>query len=267
MDISIEKKTNSRIKIVSWNVNGLRAIHRKGFLEWIDKERPDVLCIQEIKATEDQLPVEIREIKGYESFFNPASKKGYSGVAVYSKIRPSGILRGMETERFDKEGRLLALEYEDFTLFNIYYPNGGRENRRVPFKLEFYEVFLDYINSYRKGVPNLVICGDLNTAHKEIDLARPRENVKNTGFLPEERRWIDRFIQNGYTDTFRMFEKGPGHYTFWDYKTRARQRNVGWRLDYFFVSKGFEKKVIRSYMLTDIMGSDHCPIAIELGPC
>lgn len=253
-----------RLKIVSWNVNGLRAIYKKDFSGWLRDEDPDILCLQEIKATKEQLPQSLLEIEGYNSYFNPAVKKGYSGVALYSKMRPINVKKGMGIEKFDDEGRMLGVEFKDFSLFNIYYPNGGRQNKRVPYKLSFYDSFLEYINAYREKTPNLIICGDLNTAHAEVDLARPRENVKNTGFLPEERKWIDKFIRSGYLDTFRMFESGGGHYTFWDYKTRARERNVGWRLDYFFVSEAFKKNVKSSYMLTDVMGSDHCPIVMEI---
>jgi len=252
------------MKIISWNVNGLRAIHKKGYLGWLKKERPDIMCLQEIKAKEEQIPGELIDITGYRPFFNPAERKGYSGVAAYSREEPQKVLKGIGIEEFDTEGRVLLLKYRDFSLFNIYYPNGGAGNKRVPFKLGFYDSFLDYINDYRKKNPNILVCGDLNTAHKEIDLARPRQNMENTGFLPEERKWIDKFIDNGYVDTFRMFESRPGNYTFWDYKTRARERNVGWRLDYFFVTESFKDSVKSSYMLTDVMGSDHCPIAIEL---
>ncbi|AXV38442.1 MAG: exodeoxyribonuclease III [Methanobacterium sp. BRmetb2] len=252
------------VRIVSWNVNGLRAVHRKGFLEWFLEDKPDILCLQEIKATEDQLPRKLRSVNGYHSYFNSAERKGYSGVALYSTINPEIIETGMGTEKFDNEGRVQIADYDDFVLLNIYFPNGKMSDDRLKYKLDFYDAFLDYVNDLRDEGRNLVICGDLNTAHKEIDLARPKENSNISGFLPVERAWIDKFLDNGYVDTFRMFNKEPEQYTWWSYRTRARERNVGWRLDYFFVNEEFKKKIKDSYILSDVMGSDHCPIGIEI---
>ena len=252
------------VRIVSWNVNGLRAVHRKGFLEWFLEDKPDILCLQEIKATEDQLPRKLRSVDGYHSYFNSAERKGYSGVALYSTINPEIIETGMGTEKFDNEGRVQIADYDDFVLLNIYFPNGKMSDDRLKYKLDFYDAFLDYVNDLRDEGRNLVICGDLNTAHKEIDLARPKENSNISGFLPVERAWIDKFLDNGYVDTFRMFNKEPEQYTWWSYRTRARERNVGWRLDYFFVNEEFKKKIKDSYILSDVMGSDHCPIGIEI---
>jgi len=252
------------VRIVSWNVNGLRAVHRKGFLEWFLEDKPDILCLQEIKATEDQLPRKLRSVNGYHSYFNSAERKGYSGVALYSTINPEIIETGLGTEKFDNEGRVQIADYDDFVLLNIYFPNGKMSDDRLKYKLDFYDAFLDYVNDLRDEGRNLVICGDLNTAHKEIDLARPKENSNISGFLPVERAWIDKFLDNGYVDTFRMFNKEPEQYTWWSYRTRARERNVGWRLDYFFVNEEFKKKIKDSYILSDVMGSDHCPIGIEI---
>jgi len=252
------------VRIVSWNVNGLRAVHRKGFLEWFLEDKPDILCLQEIKATEDQLPRKLRSVDGYHSYFNSAERKGYSGVALYSTINPETIETGLGTEKFDNEGRVQIADYDDFVLLNIYFPNGKMSDDRLKYKLDFYDAFLDYVNDLRDEGRNLVICGDLNTAHKEIDLARPKENSNISGFLPVERAWIDKFLDNGYVDTFRMFNKEPEQYTWWSYRTRARERNVGWRLDYFFVNEEFKKKIKDSYILSDVMGSDHCPIGIEI---
>lgn len=250
--------------IISWNVNGLRAIHRKGFLKWFLDYKPDILCLQEIKATEDQLPRKLRSIDGYYSYFNSAKRKGYSGVALYSKIKPKNIEVGFGIEEFDSEGRVQVADYDDFILLNIYFPNGKMSDDRLKYKLDFYDAFLDYVNNLRDQGKNLIICGDLNTAHKEIDLARPKENSNISGFLPVERDWIDKFLENGYVDTFRMFNQDPGNYTWWSYRTRARERNVGWRLDYFFVNQEFKNNIKDSYILSDVMGSDHCPIALEI---
>lgn len=252
------------MKILSWNVNGLRAIHRKGFLQWFLEEKPDMLCIQEIRAMEEQLPSDLREIEGYYTYFFSAERKGYSGVALYTKIEPKIVRNGFGIERFDREGRVLIADYESFVLFDIYFPNGRTSKERLQYKLEFYDAFLNYANNLKNEGREIVVCGDLNTAHKEIDLAKPEENQKMSGFLPEERAWIDKFFSEGYLDTFRMFNKEPGQYTWWDFKIRARERNQGWRIDYFFVSKNLKESVKSAYILSDVMGSDHCPVGIDL---
>ncbi|MEJ8543467.1 exodeoxyribonuclease III [Methanothermobacter wolfeii] len=252
------------IRIISWNVNGLRAVYRKGFLDWFLEEKPDILCLQEIKARPEQLPRRLRHVDGYGSFFTPSSRKGYSGVAMYTRLEPESLRDGFGIERFDNEGRIQIADFDDFLLYNIYFPNGKMSEERLKYKLEFYDAFLEDVNREKDSGRNVVICGDLNTAHKEIDLARPRENSNVSGFLPVERAWIDKFIENGYVDTFRMFNKEPGQYTWWSYRTRARERNVGWRLDYFFVNEEFKEKVKRSWILSDVMGSDHCPIGLEI---
>ena len=251
-------------KLLCWNVNGIRAIKNKGFLEWLQNESPDILCIQETKAQPDQLDSDLKEPPGYLTFWNYPEKKGYAGVALYIKDKPAGVKYDLGESALDTEGRVIVAEYTGFTLFNIYFPNGGAGNKRVPYKLDFYDVFLDYADSLVKAGRKLIICGDLNTAHKEIDLARPRENVKNTGFLPEERAWMDRFVAHGYVDTFRHFHKEPQQYTYWDLKSGARARNVGWRIDYFFVSENLLPSVIGSFIMPEVMGSDHCPIGITL---
>jgi len=255
---------NKNIKVFSWNVNGLRAVHKKGFLEWVSKARPDVLCLQETKAHFDQLPGELKEVKGYRSYFHSAKKKGYSGVAVYTKLEPEDVITGIGNNIFDDEGRAIIMEFKDFVLVNCYFPNGGRGPERVKYKLAFYdELFFLLQRKYykRKGV---IITGDYNTAHKEIDLARPKSNETNSGFLPEEREWVDKIINLGYTDIFRVYNKEPGQYTYWDVITRARERNVGWRIDYFMVSNDFTKNILNAKIHNDIYGSDHCPISIEI---
>jgi exodeoxyribonuclease-3 len=252
------------VKIYSWNVNGIRAVHKKGFVEWLEKDHPDILCIQETKAQPDQLPEKLISLGNYKSYFNSAHRKGYSGVGIYTLKEPMKIDNGMGIEKFDIEGRVQIADYEDFVLFNIYFPNGKMSEERLKYKLDFYDAFLDYINHLRDEGRNIVVCGDVNTAHKEIDLARPQENSNISGFLPVERAWMDKFLENGYVDTFRMFNNDPDQYTWWSYRTRARTRNVGWRLDYFFVNEEFKNNIKSSYILFDVMGSDHCPIGIEI---
>jgi len=252
------------LSLLSWNINGIRAVAKKGFLDWMKTNPGDIIAIQKIKATVEQLSDEILNISNYNSYFNSAVRKGYSGVGVYSNIEPKTIINGFNIEKFDKEGRVLRCDYDNFILLNIYYPNGGMNDERLRYKLEFYDAFLTYTNNLRDQGNNLVICGDLNTAHKPIDIARPKENEKISGFLPIERQWIDKFLDNGYVDTFRMFNKEPDNYTWWSYRTRARDRNVGWRLDYFFVNEEFKNHVVDSYMLSDVMGSDHCPIGLKI---
>ncbi len=252
------------VRMFSWNVNGLRAAHKKGFLEWFMQEKPDILCLQETKASEEQLPFELRTVPGYSAYFDSAERKGYSGVALYSRMKPQEIRRGLGVERFDTEGRTLAVDFGSFVLFNVYFPNGGMSPERLQFKMDFYDAFLDCIEALRKKGRHIVICGDVNTAHNEIDLARPKENQKVTGFLPEERAWIDRLLAAGYIDTFRLFCTEAGQYTWWDMKTRARERNVGWRLDYFFVSESLRGSVQSAAIMPEVPGSDHCPVELIL---
>jgi len=252
------------MKLLCWNVNGIRAIEKKGFLDWLHKESPDVLCIQETKSHPEQLSEALLKPNSYKIFWSSAEKKGYSGVAIFTKKEPKAVKEGLGVKEFDSEGRTLMADYGDFILFNIYFPNGSAGNKRVPFKMAFYDAFLKVAEKFKKQGRELIVCGDVNTAHAEIDLARPKENVKNTGFLPEEREWVSKFISKGYVDTFRHFNKEPGHYSWWDYKTGARARDIGWRIDYFFVSSGFLPKLKKAYILKDVMGSDHCPVGIEI---
>jgi exodeoxyribonuclease-3 len=252
------------LRLLSWNVNGIRAVVKKGFLDWMKTNPGDIIAIQETKAQVEQLSDDIMNVPNYNSYFNSAVRKGYSGVGVYSNIEPKSIINGFNIEKFDIEGRVLRCDYDDFILLNIYYPNGGMSNERLQYKLEFYDAFLDYVNNLRDAGNNIVICGDLNTAHKPIDLFRPKENEKVSGFMPIEREWIDKFSANGYVDTFRMFNKEPKNYTWWSYRTKARDRNVGWRLDYFFVNEEFKDNVTDAYILSDVMGSDHAPIGLKI---
>ena len=254
------------MKIISWNVNGVRALHKKGQWDWLLRESPDIFCLQETKASPDQLPEEVRNPAGYHSFFDfPKEKKGYSGVAIYSKVKPNKVEYEMGVEILDKEGRLIAAYFDDFVLVNVYFPNGGGGPARLKYKLEFYKEFLKYIDRLQKGGHHVVFCGDVNTAHKEMDLARPKQNEENTGFLPVERAWIDKVVEHGYMDVFRYFYPDKKDvYTYWDMKTMARERNVGWRIDYFFVSPEIISRVQSMDILDSVYGSDHCPVVLYL---
>jgi exodeoxyribonuclease-3 len=254
----------TKIRILSWNVNGIRAVNRKGFHDWFLEDKSDILCVQETKAMFKQFPADIRSVDGYQLHCSEAERKGYSGVATYTNIKPKKVQKGFGIPKFDLEGRTLITDYGDFVLFNIYFPNGKMSEERLQYKLDFYDSFLDYADGLKEEGRNIVICGDVNTAHKEIDLARPKENEKISGFLPVEREWIDRFLSHGYVDTFREFNQDPDQYTWWSYRTRARERNVGWRLDYFFVNSEFMDNVESAYILTDVMGSDHCPVGLDI---
>lgn len=254
------------MKIVSWNVNGLRSLAKNEYWQTFLKEtKADVFCLQETKCRPEQLSADLLSPFGYSSFFSSCEvRKGYSGVAMYSKIEPLSVIYGMGIKEFDQEGRFIGAEYQDFWLLNAYFPNGGRGPERLDYKMRFYDAFLSFSEKLRKQKP-VVFCGDVNTAHEEIDLARPQENEQNTGFLPEERAWIDEVISTGYVDTFR--QKNPNRadsYTYWDMKTRARDRNVGWRLDYFFISNELQKRLQKAEIFSDIYGSDHCPVSISL---
>jgi len=251
-------------RLLSWNVNGIRAVQKKGFLDWFKKENPDILCLQETKAHPDQLDDVLKNVDEYDSYFSSAEKKGYSGVVTYTKLKPMSVRQGIGIKKFDSEGRFIITEFDEFTLFNIYFPNGKASDERLQYKMEFYETFLKHCKKLLKEGKKIVICGDVNTAHKEIDLARPKENSVISGFLPEEREWIDKFLAAGFVDTFRMFNQEPEQYTWWDMVTRARERNVGWRIDYFYISENLKNRITSASIHQDVMGSDHCPISIEI---
>lgn len=252
------------IKILCWNVNGIRAASRKGFLEWLYRESPDILCVQETKAHPEQLDAELRQPYGYNVYWNYPEEKGYAGVATFTRAKPLRVQNGFGIEEFDVEARAIITEYPEFVLFNVYFPNGKKNAERLRYKMNFYEAFLEFAESLKAQGKKLIICGDYNTAHKEIDIARPKENEKVSGFLPMEREWIDRLVAHGYVDTFRQFNKKPDQYTWWDLKTRARERNVGWRIDYFFVTENLLPSVSKAFIMPEVMGSDHCPIGITL---
>lgn len=252
--------------ILSWNVNGIRALHKKGFLNWLSETRPDILCLQETKAEAGQLPVEVAQAEGYHTYWHSAEiKKGYSGTALLSREAPLSVQFGLGLPEFDQEGRTIIAEYPGFTLINCYFPNGSRDHSRVPFKLAFYEAFLAKCEELRAQGQTVIFCGDINTAHREIDLAHPKTNQKTTGFLPEERAWMDRLTAAGYVDTFRHFYPDlAGQYTWWSVVTQSRAKNVGWRLDYFFIATEGLDRVEDAFILPEVPGSDHCPVGVRL---
>ena len=254
----------SETRLLCWNVNGIRAVRGKGFLEWLHKESPDILCLQETKAMPEQLDGELREPPGYYVYWNYPERKGYSGVATFARQEPQAVSYDFGADTIDLEGRVVATRYPGFTLLNIYFPNGKKDDIRLKYKLDFYDVFLRYADSLMSKGEKLVVCGDFNTAHREIDLSRPKENSTVSGFLPEEREWLDRFVANGFIDAFRHFHTEPDNYSWWDFKTRARERNVGWRIDYFFISQNLVPSLTSAFIMPDVMGSDHCPVGITL---
>ncbi len=251
------------MKITTWNVNGLRAVMGKGFRDWAMRDAADILCLQEIKARPEQLADEMRELPGYTSFWNPAQRPGYSGVASYVKSPLTEIQFGLGVEEFDAEGRVIRMSLsDDLILYNIYFPNGQRGHDRVQFKLAFYETLLSQCNLLHADGKKIIITGDFNTAHQEIDLANPKSNANTSGFLPEERAWIDTYLSNGFTDIYRQLYPDRIEYTWWTFITRARERNVGWRLDYFLVSDAFVPRVKDVVIQSEVHGSDHCPVSL-----
>jgi exodeoxyribonuclease-3 len=248
---------------MTWNVNGIRAVQRKGFSEWLAQVRPDILCIQETKAQPDQVPEEISSLDGYQSEWVSAERKGYSGVGTLYRTAPVNTRR-LDVDEFDVEGRTAVLDFDAFVLFNCYFPNTQEGGRRLDYKLRFCEAVLKQCDELRKQGRHVVIAGDYNIAHTEIDLANPKGNEKNPGFLPEERAWMDRFTEAGYVDTFRMFCTEGGHYTWWTYRFGARAKNVGWRIDYHCVNEELRAAVQQAPILSEVMGSDHCPVKLDL---
>jgi len=255
------------MKIISWNTNGLRATVKQGhFTPLFAFNNPDIVCFQETKCEPDQLDEKTRNLKGYYSYFSYSKlRKGYSGVAIYSKTEPEKVEYGLGIQKFDDEGRIVVAYYDKFVLINCYFPNAGVSPERLEYKLEFYDAFLKFINKLKEEGRNVIFTGDVNTAHNAIDLARPKANENNTGFLPIERAWLDSVVNNGFIDIFRSLNPDKKDvYTYWDMKTRARDRNVGWRIDYFFTNQSFMKNIKSFKTLSDYEGSDHCPIMIEI---
>lgn len=257
------EQTGDSLSLMSWNVNGIRAIEKKGFIQLLQDLGPDIIGIQETKAQPDQLSDSLKQIPGYTSWFHSAERKGYSGVAVYSKIEPLQVLYGLGDPEFDCEGRVLTLEFETFFFSTIYFPNSGDGLKRLDYKLRFNNQLLGFAQSLEKESNKpVVLCGDFNVAHKEIDLKNPKNNEKNAGFTPEERAWMDSFLEAGYLDSFRMFNQEPEQYSWWSYRFNARAKNVGWRIDYFCTSKSAEKNILDAGIRQDVMGSDHCPVTL-----
>ena len=249
------------IKIVSWNVNGIRSAMRQGFLDFVQNEKPDIVCLQEIKAAAGGMK---NPLEGYFDFWNHAQRPGYAGTAIFSRIKPLAVNNGIGVSKHDSEGRVLTAEYKDFFLVNVYVPNSKRDLSRLNYRAKEWDVdFLKYLKTLRKKKP-VIFCGDLNVAHHEIDLTNPKSNQKNHGFTPQERAGFDAFVKAGFTDTFREFEKGPGHYTWWSRLNNCRKRNIGWRIDYFCISSDLKKFLKKAWILNEVNGSDHCPVGIVL---
>ena len=252
------------MRIISYNVNGIRAAITKGFIEWLQHSNPDVICLQEIKATEDQVPFLDIEMAGYPyQYYYPATKKGYSGVAILSKIKPNNIVFGTGIEHMDFEGRNVRVDFDDLSVMSLYLPSGTNIDR-LSHKFMFMDDFQNYVNELKKEIPNLVICGDYNICHKAIDIHDPVRNANVSGFLPQERDWLDRFIKNGFIDSFRFFNDQPDNYSWWSYRAGARGNNKGWRIDYCLVSETLKEKLKRAYILPEAKHSDHCPVVVEI---
>jgi exodeoxyribonuclease III len=255
------------MKITTWNVNGLRAALGKGLLESVRTLQPDVLCLQEVRSTPEKIESSyLQQLEGAFSqvIWNPAERPGYSGVATLARQKPEQVTLGMNAPTFDSEGRVIFTRHPGFLLFNIYFPNGGRSLERVPYKLDFYAYLLEQCDALHAAGEQIIICGDFNTSHRPIDLRHPKENEKNTGFLPEERVWIDRYLEHGFVDIYRQLYPERVQYTWWTFISNARSRNVGWRLDYFLISSSLVDKVQDSIIHDDILGSDHCPVSLVL---
>lgn len=252
------------MKIVSYNVNGIRAAVGKGLLEWISQYQPDVVCFQELKATEDQIPVMDFEMMGYSHFWFPAKKKGYSGVGIISKQKPDNVVYGMGNSLYDDEGRFLRADFGDLSVVSVYHPSGTTGDERQNFKMVWLDFFKDYVNTLRTQRPRLVVSGDYNICHEEIDIHDPKGNAKSSGFLPEEREWMTRFLADGYVDSFRFMHPDSKEYSWWSYRFNARQNNKGWRIDYHMVTDNLKDNIRASSILPEVMHSDHCPIVIDI---
>ncbi len=250
--------------VISWNVNGIRAVEKKGFIDWVKETSPDVLAIQETKAQPEQLSEELLNIEGYSSHFMSAQKKGYSGTAIFSKEEPTSV-EPLGVDEYDAEGRTIIVHYNDFSVINCYFPNSQKEGARIDYKTGFNNAILDKCNELVAAGKNVVLCGDYNVAHEEIDLKNPKTNHKNPGFLPAEREWMTKFLAAGYADIFRdQHPDEPDHYSWWSYRFGARERNIGWRIDYLCVNSSFVESCGDASIMHDVMGSDHCPVKLEL---
>ena len=252
------------MKIITYNLNGIRAAMSKGLIDWISQVSPDVLCVQEIKANPDQVGVFEFEELGYHHYWYPAQKKGYSGVAIFTKQKPKHIEYGCGIKEYDDEGRILRIDFEEFSVMSVYHPSGSSGDLRQAFKMEWLEAFLNYINQLKATYPKLVICGDFNICHKAIDIHNPKSNANTSGFLPEEREWMEQFINSGFVDSFRHFNQEPHQYSWWSYRAGSRAKNLGWRIDYNFVTDNLKNRISRSVILPSAIHSDHCPVLLEM---
>lgn len=251
-------------RIISYNVNGIRAAMKKGFLDWLNASNPDVLCLQEIKAMPEQLDAEVLENLDYHNYWYPAQKKGYSGVSIWTKTEPKHIEYGCGIEKYDAEGRVIRVDFEDYSVMSVYMPSGSSGDLRQEFKMQWLADFQEYISKLKEEVPNLIVSGDYNICHKEIDIHNPKRNQKTSGFLPEEREWVSQFIDSGWVDTFREFNEEPHQYSWWSYRANARAKNLGWRIDYHMATDSMKDRLSRATILAEAKHSDHCPILVEI---
>lgn len=252
------------MKIITYNVNGLRSAISKGFYDWLKKENPDIIALQEIKTFPENVGTIELEMYGYHHYWFPAKKPGYSGVAVFTKIKPTNIQYGCENKLYDDEGRFLMLFFDDFIFINAYHPSGSSGEERQAFKMKWLEYYLDYVNQLKKKYSKMILSGDYNICHKPIDIHSPEKHEHMSGFLPEERAWFDKYIDSGYTDAFRVFNQQAHQYTWWSYRAGARVKNLGWRIDYHIISNEMRKYLNNSVILSDVIHSDHCPVLLEL---
>ncbi|MGB0177648.1 MAG: exodeoxyribonuclease III [Owenweeksia sp.] len=252
------------MRIISYNVNGIRAAMRKGFMEWLVAAEPDIIGIQETKAQPDQIDTAELEARGYQTYFHSAEKRGYSGVAIFTKVRPNNVVMGCGIDYIDREGRVIRADFDDFSFLSVYFPSGSSGDHRQEVKMKFLKDFQEYINNLKKQFPNLVIGGDYNICHKAIDIHDPVRNATSSGFLPEEREWVSGLIDSGFIDAFRVFNENPHNYTWWSYRANARNNNKGWRIDYHMVSEPMRDRLKRATILPEAKHSDHCPIVLEI---
>jgi exodeoxyribonuclease-3 len=252
------------MKIISYNVNGIRSALNKGFRDWVEAAQPDVLCLQEVKACEDNIDPKLFTDLGYKMYWHSAVKKGYSGVAIFSKVEPKNVQVGCGLEQYDNEGRVLRVDFEHFSVLNVYMPSGSSGDIRQEFKIQWLADFTNYIGHLKTTLPGLVICGDYNICHQPIDIHNPKSNAKSSGFLPEEREWFGNFLSTGFTDTFRHFNQEPHNYTWWSYRAGARGKNLGWRIDYALATENLNPRLKRAAILPEAKHSDHCPVLVEL---
>lgn len=251
-------------KIATYNVNGIRSALSKGFTDWLQATNADMVCLQELKSQEDQLDLDVFRNLGYEPYLFPAEKKGYSGVGILSKHQPDKVVKGLNHDLFDFEGRSIRLDFGDWSLISTYFPSGSSGDDRQAVKMEFLEYYQQYVNELKKERSNLIICGDFNICHRPIDIHNPISNAKSSGFLPEEREWMEQFLNSGFTDSFRHLNKDPHHYTWWSFRAGARGKNLGWRIDYACIAENLTEKLRRATILPEAKHSDHCPVLIEM---